>query len=541
MIVRICSKNKEKTGALNTSSKDKNMFVLLRDISFSYDSRPIFSHVSLTFGQGWTALIGPNGSGKSTLLKLISGGLAVDSGVISAPKARICPQDMETAPDCFSDPDILNTPEFFSMASRLEIGDDWADRWDTLSGGEKKRCIIADVLIRKPEVLILDEPANHIDIAAMDALYNELSLFEGIGIIVSHSIDFLDKLCAATVILEPADSASGVSRRDTGGSRAVLIAARPIAALDSLEKEQSFLREQKQKFAAEVRTLARSQKDAVRAAEQEKRTRMSKSHLDIHDSDSRAKINKARLTGKDRVGGKKAAALESVLTQKRSGLEGIRVKGRRKTGAFLRGQKLERPVLFALPAGTTAIAGNTLTLHHPALEIPNDARIVLTGGNGCGKTSFAEYVLSAVNLPPRSIWHLHQELSARDRDDALRRFHNLNNEERGAVLSVVYRLGSEPEALLATQSLSPGEARKLLFAFAMLQGVSFIALDEPTNHLDALAAAAFAGAINDFSGAAVLVTHDRFFAEKAGKTEWRLCRNKQDVSMEIGDLQKCLC
>ncbi|MDR1218749.1 MAG: ATP-binding cassette domain-containing protein [Treponema sp.] len=514
------------------------MFVLLQNISFSYDSRPVFSRLSLTFGPGWTALIGPNGSGKSTLLKLIAGELAPDSGVISAPKALICPQDMDAAPDCFSDPDILNTPAFFAMASRLEIGDDWADRWNTLSGGEKKRCIIADVLIRKPEVLILDEPANHIDASTMDLLSHELSRFEGVGVIVSHSMDFLNALCAATVILEPTDSGSGAN---SAGSRAVLIAAHPATALASLEKEHNFLRERKRELASAVKALARAQKDAVRTAEQEKRARMSKRHVDIHDSDTRGKINKARLTGKDRVGGKKAAALESVLEQKRSGLEGVHVKGLRKTGAGLRGQRMERPVLFALPAGATAIAGNTLTLRHPGLEIANDARIVLTGDNGCGKTSLVDYILSAVSLPPRSIWRLHQELSIEDRRAALRRLHDLNNEERGAALSVVYRLGSEPDALLTTQALSPGEARKLLFAFAMLQGVSFIALDEPTNHLDALATAAFADAINEFSGAALLVTHDRFFAEKAGKTEWRLRRDEQDVRLEIADLQKRLC
>ncbi|MDR0558119.1 MAG: ATP-binding cassette domain-containing protein [Treponema sp.] len=504
-------------------------------MSFSYDSRPVFSHVSLAFGRGWTAVIGPNGSGKSTLLKLIAGKLAPDSGVISAPKALACPQDMDAAPECFSDPDVLNTPGFFSMASRLEIGDDWAERWDTLSGGEKKRCIIADVLIRKPELLILDEPANHIDASTMDLLYRELSRFEGVGIIVSHSMNFLDTLCAATVILDPAKTGSGA------GSSAVLIAAHPATALVSLEKEHNFLREQKQALASAVKALARAQKDAVRTAEQEKKTRMSKNHLDIRDSDTRAKVNLARLSGRDRAGGKKAAALESAAERKRSVLEGVHVKGLRKTGAGLRGQRLERPVLFTIRSGATGIAGNTLTLRHPALEIPNDARIVLTGDNGSGKTSFVEYILSAVTLPPRSIWHLPQEISAEDRCAALRRFHDLNNEERGAALSVVYRLGSEPEALLTTQALSPGEARKLLFAFAMLQGVSFIALDEPTNHLDALAASAFADAINEFSGAAILVTHDRFFAEKAGKTEWRLRRGKQDVHLEIADLHKRLC
>jgi ATPase subunit of ABC transporter with duplicated ATPase domains len=457
------------------------------------------------------------------MLRLISGELTADGGVISAPNVLVCPQDIEAPPECFSDPDILNNAEFFPMIARLGIGDDWVERWDTLSGGEKKRCVIADVLIRKPETLILDEPANHIDAYTMDLLRGELSRFEGSGIIVSHNMDFLDKLCTATVILEP----------DETGSRAVFIAANPVTALDSREKEQNFLRERKQRLAASVKTLTRAQKDAVRAAEQEKRARMSKAHLDIHDSDTRAKINLARLSGRDRTGGKKAAALDSAMERQRSDLDGIHVTGLRKTGARLQGQRLERPVLFALPAGATVIAGNTLTLHHPALEIPNDARIVLTGPNGSGKTSFTDYILSAVNLPPHSIWRLRQELSAEDRAEALRRFQALNDEDRGAALSVVYRLGSEPEALLATQSLSPGEARKLLFALAMLQGAAFIALDEPTNHLDALAVSAFAGAINDFAGAALIVTHDRFFAEKTGKTEWRLCRDKQEARLAV--------
>jgi ATPase subunit of ABC transporter with duplicated ATPase domains len=204
----------------------------------------------------------------------------------------------------------------------------------------------------------------------------------------------------------------------------------------------------------------------------------------------------------------------------------------------LSGQKLERPVLFALPAGTTEIAGSTLKLYHPALEIGNDARIVLTGSNGSGKTSFVEYILSTINLPPQAIWYLHQELSSEDRRNALHDFHNLNNEDRGAVLSVVYRFGSEPEALIATRSLSPGEARKLLFAFAMLRGVSLIVLDEPSNHLDALAVNAFSGAINDFSGAALIVTHDRFFAEKTGKIRWHISRNEGSARLEVTGIQK---
>ncbi len=490
--------------------------VVIQNVSFSYDSIPVFSNLSLTFDTGWTALSGANGSGKSTLIKLIAGVLLPERGNVSTPPVTVCAQEANAVPACFSDPDILNSSDFFAMLGRMEIDDSWIERWDTLSGGEKKRCVIADALVRKPEVLILDEPANHIDAYTMDILSDELSRFKGTGIIVSHNRDFLDKLCMHTVILDAS------ARGGSAGSRVFTFAANPIRAFDEWEKENDFLREQKVALSAQVRKLDRARKDAARAAEQDKKAKLSKSRLDPKDSAGRAKINLAMLSGRDRAGGKKVAALESALTRKRADLDAAEAKGLRKTGAGLTGRRLERPVIYALSDGVSDVAGGALCIRHPALEIRNNSRIVLSGDNGSGKTSFVERILSDITLPANALWYLRQELSLQDRSAALSRFHTLSNADRGAVLSVVYRLGSEPDAILSTQSLSPGEARKLLFAFAMLQGASFIVLDEPTNHLDILAAATFADAINDFEGAALIITHDRFFAEKTGKVFWRI-------------------
>jgi ATPase subunit of ABC transporter with duplicated ATPase domains len=498
---------------------------MVSDVSFSYDSKPVFSRVSLSFGAGWTALVGANGSGKSTLIKLIAGVLKPDRGSVSAPDVAVCPQDLDRPPDCFTDADILNNPEFFALLARLNITADWLERWDTLSGGEKKRCVIADALIRKPDALILDEPANHIDGETTALLAGALSRFEGAGIIVSHNMGFLDSLCTNTVILDPWEE----------GSRAVSIAANPVAALAEWDRKQDFLRGRKAALAEQAQKLDRAQKDAVRAAEQDKKAKLSKSALDPHDSAGRAKINLAVLSGRDRTGGKKAAALETALNRTRSDLDAVSVKGLRKTGAGLRGERLERPVLLALPEGAAVVAEGAVRIVHPAIEIRNDSRIVLSGNNGSGKTSLVEYILSALRLPARAVWRLKQELSWEDRAAALERFRALNNADRGAALSVVYRLGSEPDALLSTRSLSPGEARKLLFAFAMLEGASLVILDEPTNHLDAIAAAALADALNEFEGAALIVTHDRFFAAKTGKTFWRLDRTADGAKLEIAD------
>ena len=332
-----------------------------------------------------------------------------------------------------------------------------------------------------------------------------------VGIVVSHNMGFLDALCRSTVLLVPSEQ----------GSRAVCIDASPAAALFEFEKEQKFLRDKKTALKDTVSSLSGRQKEAVRTAEQEKRKKLSGRGSNPHDSDSRAKRKLAILSGRDRTGGNKAARLKTALEKKAQELTALQVAGERKIGAQLKGTRQERKVLYSVCAGTMHLEGG-IRLIHPDLEITNDARIVLTGDNGVGKSSLVKRIVSDLDMPSSSLWHLEQELTFEELRRTLERLHNLSEKELGVVLSVVYRLGSEPEALLTTQALSPGEARKVLFAFALLQNVSFIILDEPTNHLDSIAASCFADAIQEFAGAVLLVTHDRIFAEKTGRTFWHI-------------------
>jgi ATPase subunit of ABC transporter with duplicated ATPase domains len=490
----------------------------ITNMSFSYDSKPVFRNLSLTFSKRWTALVGANGTGKSTLIKLISGELKPDRGVINASgDAAVCPQTSESVPECFSESDILNSPEFFALLAKLKIDDGWLERWDSLSGGERKRCLLADVLIRRPGVLILDEPANHIDTGTMELLINALAAFEGVGVVVSHNMAFLDALATSTVMLV-AGTAS-----EAAPSSVFAFASSPLNAVAEFEKEQAGKRALQSRLVLETKRLERVKKDAVRTALQDKDNRMSKRNIDVHDRDTRAKINLARLSGRDKTGGKRVASLETAFKHKQAELQGVDALGRRKIGAGLSGVQSERPVLFYAPEGEISAGDYTITL--PALEIKNDSRIVITGDNGAGKTSLLKYIAQTINARGFKTWYLRQELSEQDRQEILERLHGLNEKEKGVALSVIYRLGGEPSSLLVTQSISPGEARKLSFAFAMMDGVSLILLDEPTNHLDAVSALVLADAVNEFEGAAVLVTHDRTFAEKTGKVFWDIERD----------------
>jgi ATPase subunit of ABC transporter with duplicated ATPase domains len=487
----------------------------------------VFDNLNLSFDTGWTALIGANGAGKSTLIKLLSGELNPDSGFVNKEgDAVVCPQTRDAPPDCFFDGEILNKTEFFSLLAMLEIEDDWIERWPVLSGGEKKRCVIADVLIREPPVLILDEPANHIDARTAGLLLSALAGFRGTGIIVSHNMAFIDSLAKSSVLLIP-------SRE--GASRAFSFQLSPLAAIEEFEKIQAGRRELKSRLSSETRGLERSMREAVCKAETEKRRGMSKKYLDPHDSSGREKVNLARLSGRDRTGGKKAAMLKTALNRKEAELSKTHAIGQRKTGARLHGRRCGRPTLFFIDAGVTPLANGALTLEHPALEIKNDSHIVISGCNGAGKSSLLRFIADNIKTSALELWHLPQELSEDERKSALERLHALNETEKGAALSVIYRLGSEPAPFLAPVTPSPGEARKLHFALAMLRGAALIMLDEPTNHMDAVSAAALADAINEFEGAAIIITHDAAFAKKTGRIFWNIDRNEKRAVLNIAE------
>ena len=162
----------------------------LTNISYTYEgaASPALDRVSVAFSQGWTGIIGDNGCGKSTLARVATGLIAPDEGLV-APKlfAAYCPQDTSIVPAELSDLATDWGSEALQIRDALGIEDAWLWDYERLSGGQKKRVQIACALWQRPDVLVLDEPTNDLNVGSIEAL----AAFPGAIILVTHDEQLL--------------------------------------------------------------------------------------------------------------------------------------------------------------------------------------------------------------------------------------------------------------------------------------------------------------------------------------------------------------
>jgi ATP-binding cassette subfamily F protein uup len=463
----------------------------------SFGAAPLFSDISVHISEGERlGVIGPNGSGKSTLLKIMAGMLEPDTGARTVrkltriayvpqepefPAGRTTGQVLEEALPAHG----LDQAERAAAVSVTLGKAGFADgdaAVESLSGGWRRRLSIARALITNPDVLLLDEPTNHLDLEGILWLEKLLQGAPFAAVVVSHDRYFLEN--AATEVAEINRAYPDGMFRAVGGYA------------DFLEKREAFLEAQSEQQAALANRVRREVEWLRRGPKA--RTGKSKARIDAaHElmgelAEVSARNAKATTRIDFTASGRK--------TKKLIGAEGITKQ--------LGGRQLFRDLSFSLAPGM---------------------RLGLAGPNGSGKTTLLRVLNGELDADAGNV----------ERADGLRIVYFDQGREQldptarlreglGAHGdSVIYRDRSMHIAGWAKRFLfradqldtpvgrfSGGERARIVIARLMLQAADVLLLDEPTNDLDIPTLEVLEESLTEFTGALVLVTHDRYMLDR---------------------------
>ncbi len=494
--------------------------LIFSSVAFGYESSVayLFKDVHLHLVDGWTGVVGANGSGKSTLLQLATGMLKPGQGAITKPNSSVyCPQRTDDPPLWLAEFLQDSGKDAHMLKSKLAIDDDYDIRWLTLSHGERKRAQIGAALWQQPDLLAIDEPTNHLDAHARELIAAAMQAFSGIGLLVSHDRELLDRLCRAclftvppTVILRP----GGVTQ-----------------ASEALQKENLARQRQHDRKKFDLQKL---QQESIRRREEAQQAdkKRSKKHLARHDRDGRAKLDMARVSGKDGYAGKLQRQLQGRLEQLQEEFSELKVEKSHALGIWLPGSFSKRDFLVQIPDGSLAL-GEKKHLVFPTLLIKPTDRICITGRNGAGKSTLVRHLVKHIKADPEQITYIPQEIDRLDCTSILQQTQSLAKDRLGHVMTIVSRLNSRPERLLESAEPSPGEVRKLLLALGMSRQPHIIIMDEPTNHMDLPSIECLEAALQDCPCALVLVSHDTRFLKKLTLINWHLQPQEDGMMVKL--------
>ena len=446
-------------------SKEFGDKVILNDINFEIESGKKIG------------IVGSNGAGKTTLADIITNTVKPTSGQL------LCQ---------YSGMDI----------GYMKQATEYLDLEQTLSGGERTKKLLTQLLYSKKDFLVLDEPTNHLDYEGVKWLIKQIKAFKGAVVIISHDRFFLDQCIDSTMEIDQ-------------------------GKIINYNGNYSYYREEKQRQYENQLHLFMEQeklKSQIRGQIEELKGWSEKAH--------RESRKKAIATG-NKFGGKeynrvKAKKMDKAVKSRIKRLEKIEV------GGLIKPEE-EIKVLFQLEAtkkvGDTILQakdirkfyGNKLIFNQSSFYVKRGEKIGVYGVNGCGKSTLVKAILKQIPLEgeirisqERKIGYISQDvLDIKEEKSILQVFEATNKEEERQIRMALVQMGFSNDRLYdKVEVLSLGERMKLKLLLLIRQGCEVLILDEPTNHIDLHVREQLEETLKDYSGTLILVTHDRYMLEQ---------------------------
>lgn len=466
-----------------------------QNISKTYMERRVLDDVSFFLNEGdKVGIIGINGTGKSTLLKILAGAEEADSGSIirtngirisylpQIPRfgehGSVLEQVMLNLPD-----DLKEAKEYEAKSILGKLGiEDYTRDISALSGGERRRAGIAAALIQPSDILLLDEPTNHIDHETVELLEQQLKKYRGAIVMVTHDRYFLNSITSKIVEVDRGKI------YEYDGNYGVYLTQKAQREADAEAKERK------------NRTLYRRELEWIRRGPRARGTK-SKDRIErFHELENReipAEAERLKLQSVSSRLGKKTIELENVSKA---------VGGRRLISDF-------------------------------SYILPRDARIGIVGVNGAGKSTLIKMIQG--ELIPDSgsitygdtvkIGYFSQECESMDSTmraiEYIRETADRIQTPEGTVTAsqMLERFLFTPELQWnRIEKLSGGERKRLYLLKVLMEAPNVLLLDEPTNDLDIATLTILEDYLENFSGAVIAISHDRYFLDKTVSEIWEL-------------------
>ena len=462
----------------------------LQSISKSFGGKPLLDEVTLQIEPGERiCIVGRNGEGKSTLLKIVEASLAADSGEIIRQQGLKVRRMCQEVPLDLAGPveeiiaqglgTLHNEWESHQLVDRILslVGLENGLHFEDLSGGQKRRVLLARALVDEPDLLLLDEPTNHLDIEAIQWLETFLLRWRGTLLFVTHDRAFLRRLATRIVEIDRGRLHSWACDYDT-----------------YLRRKQALLDGEVEQWAQFDKKLAQEEV-WIRKGIKARRTR-----------------NEGRVR-----------ALEQMRIERRQ--------RRERTGSvsmqIVEAERSGRKVITA--KGVTHDYGRGPIIRDFDTVIMRGDKIGIIGPNGCGKSTLIKILLGQLQPTlgtidvgtPLEIAYFVQHRAILDDDKSVA--------ENVCPVGDTVIAGGQPKHILGylqdflfsperarqpVRLLSGGERNRLLLAKLLLKPSNMLVLDEPTNDLDAETLDLLEELLTAYEGTVLLVSHDRSFLDE---------------------------